>query len=372
MVFTFLLLKLRLPNHDPYFLPITGLLTGWGLVLINRLAPNFLNRQLLWLAIAMLGLAVTAVYPKKMSILRRYRYTWLMLGLLLLAATFIFGVNPSGIGATLWLQVPFAGQVFFQPSELLKILFVIFLASYFDERGRLLRFQQKSMIRNWLAYLAPIGLMWGFCLLLLVWQRDLGAAVLFFTVFLVLLFLAVGDWRTIFVGIVLLMAAALIGYLSFDVVALRIEAWINPWLEFDSRGFQIVQSLYSVASGKVFGAGIGQGSPTYVPVVHSDFAFSAISEEWGLIGALAIIGCLSILTYRGLRIASLASRPFYLFLAAGLTLVIVVQAIMIMGGITRVLPLTGVTLPFVSYGGSSLLVSCIMIGLLINLSSKNE
>ena len=195
---------------------------------------------------------------------------------------------------------------------------------------------------------------------------------LFFSVFIVLLFLAVGDWRTLIVGLFLLIVAAIIGYISYEVVALRIDAWINPWTEFDSRGFQIVQALYSVASGRVFGAGIGQGSPTYVPVVHSDFAFSAISEEWGLLGALVTIGCFSILTYRGIRVASYTSRPFYLFLAAGLTLMIALQSIMIMGGITRLLPLTGVTLPFVSYGGSSLLISCIIVGLLVNLSSKND
>jgi cell division protein FtsW (lipid II flippase) len=320
----------------------------------------------------MIALLITAIYLKNLSILRRFRYTWLILGLLLLAGTFVFGVNPSGFGAALWLQVPLVGQVFFQPSELLKILLVIFLASYFDERGRILRLRQASTLRSWLAYLAPIGLMWGFCMLLLVWQKDLGAAVLFFSVFSVLLYLALGDWRTVVVGGFLMIAAAVIGYFAYDVVALRIDTWINPWREFDSRGFQIVQSLYSVASGRILGAGIGQGSPTYVPVVHSDFAFSAISEEWGLIGALAIIACLGILAFRGIRVASLTSRPFYLFLAAGITLVIAIQAIMIMAGVTRILPLTGVTLPFVSYGGSSLLISCIMVGLLLNLSSKHD
>jgi cell division protein FtsW (lipid II flippase) len=372
MFISFVVLKLRLPVHDPYLLPIIGLTTGWGLILIDRLAPNFLDRQLIWLTLAMIGLLIAAIYPNNLSILRRFRYSWLIMGLLLLGATFIFGVNPSGFGATLWLRVPLAGQVYFQPSELLKILLVIFLASYFDERGRILRLRQANRFRSWLAYLAPIGLMWGFCVLLLVWQRDLGAAVLFFSVFLALLFLALGDWRTVGVGILLMIAAALIGYFAYDVVALRIDTWINPWLEFDSRGFQIVQSLYSVASGHVLGAGIGQGSPTYVPVVHSDFAFSAISEEWGLIGALVVIGCFGILTFRGMRIASLTSRPFYLFLAAGLTLVLAIQAIMIMAGVTRILPLTGVTLPFVSYGGSSLLISCVMVGLLLNLSAKYE
>lgn len=358
------------PDHDPYLLPLVGLMSGWGLILIDRLAPNFLNRQLIWLVIGISALLLSAVFPRDFGWLYRYRYTWLLAGILLLATTLWLGVNPSGQGATLWLKVPFLGSVFFQPSELLKLLLVIFLASYFDDRSRMLSVRIGNGLRPTLAYLAPLLLMWGFCLVLLVWQQDLGAATLFFTVFLVLLYLATGQWQYITLGFVLLLLAGLIGYFAFELVALRIDTWLNPWIEADSRGFQIVQSLYAVASGGIFGQGVSQGYPTYIPVVHSDFAFAAIAEEWGLIGSLTILCCFAVLAFRGIHIASKSNRLFNLFLAIGITVVFCTQAFLIMAGVTKLLPLTGVTLPFVSYGGSSFVMSSLMIGLLLNLSTR--
>ena len=367
-----LLLRRLLPGHDPLLLPIYGLLTGWGLILLDRLASNFLQRQVLWLALATAAMLVVAIVPRNLRILRQYRYTWLFFGILLLAATLIYGVNPSGQGATLWLRVPFLGRVFFQPSELLKLLLVVFLASYLDERQHLLELGGRRGTARALAYLAPLAAMWGFCIVVLIWQQDLGAATLFFIVFLTLIYLAAGDWRYVAGGLALIVLAGVLGYLAFDVVALRIDTWLNPWPEFDTRGFQIVQSLYAVANGAVIGQGIGQGFPTFVPVVHSDFAFAAITEEWGLIGGLAIVACFVLLAHRGLRIASMARRHFRMFLAAGITVVFSAQAFLIMGGVTKLLPLTGVTLAFVSYGGSSLLMSSLMIGLMLYLSARDR
>lgn len=372
MVGAHLLLNRYQPYRDPYLLPIIALLTGWGLILIDRLAPNFLDRQLVWLFLSTAVMLSVAIFPKDLRWLRRYRYTWLFLGLLLLGATLIFGVNPSGFGATLWLPLPLGRLVFFQPSELLKLLLVIFLASYFDERESLLRLDEPHGRFGPLPYLAPLLLMWGFCMLLLIWQRDLGAATLFFVLFLSLLYLASGDWRYLVGGLVLLLLSSLFAYFAFDVVALRVDAWINPWPDADNRAFQIVQSLYAVASGSILGQGIGQGFPTYIPVVHSDFVFAAIAEEWGLIGALTVVACYLVLAQRGLRIALLSRRPFRRYLAAGITILIAAQALLIMGGVTRLLPLTGVTLPFLSYGGSSLLISGIMAGFLLYLSATTE
>ncbi len=360
------------PAHDIYLLPVFGILIGWGLILIDRLAPNFLQRQLIWLAIGMVMLVLSTLFPKNLGFLRNYRYTWLFAGLMLLVATFIFGVNPSGQGATLWLKMPFLGRVFFQPSELLKLLLVVFLASYFAERRRLIILQPSKNWRGFLAYMAPMALMWGFCMILLVWQRDLGTATLFFAVFIALLYLATGDWHFMIGGAVLIMVAGLIGYFAYDVVTLRFDTWLNPWPEADSRGFQIVQSLYAVASGGIIGQGVAQGYPDFIPVVHSDFAYAAILEEWGLVGGLATLGFFAIVAYRGLRISILAANSFDLFLAAGISVMFSVQAFLIMAGVTKLLPLTGVTLPFVSYGGSSLLISCVMIGLLLNLSSRTR
>lgn len=361
------------PYRDPLLFPLVALLTGWGVLLQSRLAPNFMWRQVLWLGVGAAAFLIIVILPQDLRWLRRYRYTWLTLGLLLLLATIVLGVNPSGLPvAQYWLTLPFVNWVFFQPSELLKLLLVVFLASYFHEREKQFQDNPTHNWRQQLAYLGPLALMWGFCLILLVWQRDLGAAALFFILFLALLYLATGNQWYILSGFILLLMAGVIAYFAFDVVALRVDAWWNPWPEADNRAFQIVQSLYAIASGSLLGQGIGQGFPGYIPVVHSDFAFAAIAEEWGLLGTLGIILCFVLLAYRGLRLAYFATQPFARYLAAGIVILFSAQAFLIMGGVTKLLPLTGVTLPFVSYGGSSLFVSWLMMGLLVYLSGENQ
>ena len=359
------------PRHDPYLFPIFSFLSGWGLLLQQRLAPAFITRQTIWVLLATALVVVVAVVPRNLSFIRRYRYTILISGLLLLFFTFIFGVNPVGFGPTLWLSLPFL-DVFFQPSELLKLLFVFYLASYFAERGRLLSERQQSGFRAALPYLAPLILMWGFCILLLIWQRDLGAATIFFGLFLTMLFTATGQRRYFLVGAILLLVAGVVGYYAYDLIALRIDAWFDPWPDVYGRSFQIVQSLYALGEGGIIGEGVGQGSPTVIPVVHSDFVFAAIGEEWGLIGTLTVVACFALLAQRGFMIALRASTPFRLYLATGLTTLLSVQALLIMGGVTRLLPLTGVTLPFLSYGGSSLMMAALMLGLLLLLDSKES
>lgn len=373
MALAHLLLHRYKPNRDPYILPLYALLTGWGLILIDRLAANFLGRQVIWLLLSTAVLLAVSILPPNLRFLRRYRYTWLFAGLILLATTLIFGVNPSGFGAALWLPVPFVGQVYFQPSELLKLLLIIFLASYFEERETLLRVSTGKGLLPSLPYLAPLLLMWGFCIILLVWQQDLGAATLFFVLFLSLLYLATSDRRYVLIGSGLMLLAAIFAYFAFrDLVALRIDAWWNPWPDANNRAFQIVQSLYALAAGGILGQGVGQGSPFYIPVVHSDFVFAAIAEEWGLVGSISVIICFLLLAYRGLKLALLAQRPFYRYLSAGITILFTAQTLLIMGGVTKLLPLTGVTLPFVSYGGSSLFISSLMLGLLLFVSGRVE
>ncbi len=359
------------PRRDPLILPVVMLMSGWGLVLIARLAPSFARRQTLWLVIACAAALLMTTLPPGLRILRRYRYTWLLAGLVLLAATLLFGVNPSGseIAPRLWLGF---GSVYFQPSEVLKVLLIVFMASYLaDKRDMLV--SSRVVIGTWrlpaLPYLAPMLLMWGFCMVLLVWQRDLGAASLFFIVFLAMLYASTGQIGYLVGGLLLLAAAGAAGYQLFDVVRLRVDTWLNPWPEAADRAFQIVQSLLSVASGGLFGQGVGQGSPIFVPVVHSDFVFAAIAEEWGVMGALGIIACLAVLVMRAVRISmTRINQPFASLLAAGIGVLLGVQSLLIMGGVLKLIPLTGVTLPFVSYGGSSLLFSFVMVGLLLRLS----
>jgi peptidoglycan glycosyltransferase len=360
-----------LPQRDPLILPVVMLMAGWGLTLVARLAPPFALRQTAWLVIASLAAAATAILPPDLRSLRRYRYTWLIAGLAVLAATLVFGVNPSGdiTAPRLWLGF---WPIFFQPSEILKLLLIVFLASYLAEKRELL-VSTHVRLKGWklpsMPYFAPILLMWGFCMLLLVWQRDLGAASLFFLIFLTMLYASTNEPGYFFTGLVLLALAGVAGYYLFDVVRVRIDTWWNPWPEADSRAFQIVQSLLAVAAGGLFGQGVGQGAPTFVPVVHSDFVFAAISEEWGLVGALGIVACMALLVLRAMRLAvSTDQHPFRSLLAAGIGVSLGVQSLLIMGGVLKLLPLTGVTLPFVSYGGSSLLTSFIMVGMLLRIS----
>ncbi len=357
------------PGHDRLLLPLTGMLSGLGLAEVARLAPPvFLTRQMVWLMLGATALLTVALVPRDLRWLRRYRYTWLFAGLALLAATLVLGVNPSGFGARLWLGV---GGVYFQPSELLKLLLLVFLASYLEDRREVL-IEVEAQIGRWQvphpAYLGPMLLMWGFSIVLLIWQRDLGAALLFFGVFLAMLYAATGQRRYVLTGLVLLLVASLVGYRLFDHVALRVEAWWNPWAEASGRSFQIVQSLLAFASGGVLGQGLGQGLPTAIPVVHTDFVFAAIGEEYGLMGTLAVVACFALLVSRAFHVALKARRPFDQLLATGIGALFGLQSLVIMAGTLKLMPLTGVTLPFVSYGGSSLLTSMVMVGLLLHIS----
>lgn len=366
-------LNKRLPHRDCYLVPAMFLLVGWGINLVSRLAPNLMTRQTTWLILSTVVFVGLQRLPTHLRWLKDYRYTWLVFGMTMLGATFILGVNPSGEGPELWLAVD---GVFYQPSELLKILLVAFLASYFTDHWHSLRqdlvalgpFQVPSP-----SFLAPILLMFSLCVVMLIWQRDLGTASIYFVVFMLMLYVASGQWMLLILGSLLLGLATLAAYFVFDVVALRIDVWLHPWSEAEGRAFQIVQSLMAVAAGGIPGRGIGQGFPTFIPVVHSDFVFAAIAEEWGLVGIVGVLATIALIVFRGLRIAALSqSRPFIAFFATGISLMLAVQSILIISGTLRILPLTGVTLPFVSYGGSSLLTSMVMVGLLLMMSERVE
>lgn len=368
------LLNRRLPDRDPYLLPAMLLLTGWGLSIIYRVRPPFGERQALWLLVSAGALAVLVWLPHDLRWLRRYRYTWLALGLSLLVITILVGVNPAGSASRsprLWLGF---GDIYYQPSELMKILLVAFMASYLADhwlslRGNLIyagRFRLPAP-----SFVAPILLMWGLSMVILAWQRDLGTATIFFVVFILMFYLASGQPLLLVGAAGLLGLAGLAAYQFIDLVALRIDIWLNPWVDADGRAFQIVQSLMAVAAGGILGQGAGLGYPYVVPVAHSDFVFAALAEEWGLVGVLGLLCIQLLIVMRGLRIAMQSQhRPFASLLAAGLSLMLAVQSLMIMGGTLRLWPLTGVTLPFVSYGGSSLLTAFTMGGLLMILSNQ--
>lgn len=369
-------LSRRMHWRDPLIFPLAMFMSGWGLLIIERLTPFFAERQMLWLAIGVLAMMTVASLPGLLRSLRAYRYTLLLFGLALLVATILLGTNPSGqAGAPeLWLGF---GAFFVQPSEILKIILVVFLASYLGEQYPMLRALQTRTGRRISGLspriLGPIFAMWGLSVVILIWQRDLGTATLFFIVFLLLLYVASGFTWLLAGGAVLIIIAGVVAYTLFDVVQLRVDIWLNPWPEADNRAFQIVQSLFAFASGGVFGAGIGRGSPGFIPVVHSDFIFAALAEEWGLLGVIALIVSVAILVTRSLRVAAQLSRkPYLSLLATGFSILIAVQSLLIVGGVLKLIPLTGVTLPLMSYGGSSLVANFIMLGVLLRLSGEDS
>jgi cell division protein FtsW (lipid II flippase) len=359
-------LRRRLPRHDPLLFPLAMLLAGWGVLLIWRLTPSFGLRQLAWLGVstlAMLGLAFT---PRRLDWLRSYRYLWLALGLLLTGMTLLFGTHPSGGSPRLWLG---CCGVYFQPSEMLRLLLVVFFASYLSDR---VKFGWRRDRPSLFATTIPLLVVWGASTLLVLAQRDLGSGMVLLALLTALLYLASGRWEIILVGALLAVAAAGAAAFASSVVQARLSAWVNPWQDPLGGSYQIVQALIALASGGVLGSGPGLGSPGYVPVAHSDFIFVSIGEEWGMAGALALLALLAVLVGRGLRIGVNATDPFRQLLAGGLAVNLGLQTVFILAGVLRLLPLTGITLPFVSYGGTSLLSSFLSLGLLLILSDSGD
>jgi cell division protein FtsW (lipid II flippase) len=361
----------HLPDRDPYLLPVAGLLSGWGLLTIWRLFPSFGIRQSVWLAFSVIVFIFLVRLPNILALLRQYKYVWLTASLLLTALTLLFGTNPSGSPfSRLWLGGP---DIYFQPSEPLKLFLLVYLAAYLaGTEGGWGAARVLKITRNLLPFLAPTILMGGLALLLLMFQRDLGTA--FIILFLYASVVYVASARKIILLLAGLAAAvsAAAGYLIFDVVRIRMDAWLNPWLDPSGRSYQIVQSLLAVANGGIFGRGPGLGSPGVVPIAHSDFVFISIVEESGLLAAIGVLILLSLLVTRGLRAAICAPNSYQRYLAAGLTTYLAAQSLLIIGGNIRMLPLTGVTLPFVSYGGSSLLTAFLGLAVLLQISSHAE
>lgn len=363
-----LALSRRLTQRDPFLLPAGALLSGWGLVLTGRLAPGFLSRQATWLMLGVVAMLIVTEVGNDLRWLRRYRYTWLAAGLSLLAATLLLGVNPSGAGPRLWLPI---GGAYFQPSEPLKLLMVVYLASYLAQRRKLLVSEGRRVGPIHvppLAYVGPLLVMFGVAVLLLAVQQDLGAAMLFFLTFLSMLYLATGQWGYVAAGLLLFAGAGVLGYSFSQRLALRVDAWVNPWAGAADWSFQVVQSLLAFGAGGVFGEGLGLGRPTFIPAVHTDFTFAAIAESFGLVGVLVVIALYGLLLLRGFRVAASAGGAFERYLGTGLTAGLVVQAWVIMAANAKLAPIAGVTLPFLSYGGSSLVSTFVALGLLVRIS----
>ncbi len=370
---------------DQVLLPAVGLLGGISLLLMERLPQNLVVQtigktdlgladvQLVWLVLS-IGLATTlAIVVRSDRWLRLYKYTWAAAGVALLLLTFVLGTEINGQRLTLSF-----GPVSGQPSELLKVILVVFLAGYLSENRSLL-VEQSTRIGPIslppVPYLAPMVAMWAIALGIVVVQRDLGAALLFFAVFLLLLYTATGRAGYVVLGLILFIVGAFVMYQLVDHVRTRVDIWLDPFADPSGAGYQVVQSLYAFARGGLLGTGLGAGLPLIsgrlpIPAIQTDFPLAALGEELGLVGIMAILGIYLVVIERGLRIGAAARDDFRALLASGLALVVGVQAFIIAAGNLKLIPLTGITLPFISYGGSSLLVNGIVVGLLLALSDK--
>ncbi len=362
-------LRWRLPRADPFLLPIAATLAAVGQMMTSRLEPGLGPRQGIWVLIGLVAMTLVGLLPS-IGWLRRYRYTWATLAILLQILTLILGKDPNGSGAALWFVI---GPVNIQPMEIVKLLLVVFLAAYLDEYRELLAMAGRRVGRMHLPplpYLAPILVMIGAALLLFWLQKDLGPALLFSTVLLTMLYVASGRASYVVAGLVLLVLGGALANRVFEHVHTRVVIWLDPWSTRETLGYQLVQALYAFASGGVFGAGLDMGSPRYIPAVHTDFVIAAIGEELGLVGTLAVVSLFVLLLQRGFLIALNSRSGFSVLLAAGLTSVVALQALIILAGTLELIPLTGITLPFVSYGGSSVVANFVIVGLLLRISHE--
>ena len=355
--------RMLAPDADPVILPVVFLLSGIGIAFVTRLAPDLAENQVLWLFISVAAMIATLFFVRNLDKLADYKYTLGLIGVILLILPMIIGTEKNG--SKLWLTF---GGFSFQPGELAKILIVLFLAFYLASNREALSVTAHRVgpfrIPRF-RMLLPLFIMWGISLLIVIFERDLGSALLFFMYFVVMLYVATGRWSYVFIAIVLLVIGFFFCYHFFSHVKIRVDIWLDPWTDAQNSGYQIVQSLYSIADGDLVGSGIGKGMPTLIPFVESDFLFSAIAEEMGLLGASAVIILYMLFCVRGFATAARAKSDSSAFAAVGLTTVIGFQAFLIIAGVTKLLPLTGVTLPFMSQGGSSLLSSFIIVGLLL-------
>lgn len=358
------------PRASPVVLPLAAFLNGLGYVFIARLNPHLAGLQATWTAIGVAGYVLTLVLVPRIQSLERYRYLIATAGVILLLLPLAPGVGQKINGARLWVRL---GPLSFQPVELAKIALAVFFASYLVEKRELLA-TPTSRVGNVLLPdprpFGPLLLMWGLSLLVMTAERDVGFSLLIFVLFISMLWVSTGRATYLLVALGLFVLGAGIMTELLSQVHQRFTVWINPWPYANGIGYQAIQALYAMGSGGVAGTGLGLGRPDLVPVVQSDYIFAGIGEELGLLGTASIIFAFVLLVGVGMRTALRARSDFAKLLTAGLTATIGLQAFFIMAGVVRLLPVTGVTLPFVAYGGSSLVANYILIALVARVSDE--
>jgi cell division protein FtsW (lipid II flippase) len=381
---THVFLRIRLPDADPYLFPLVALLTAFGLVMIYRIDADLARDQANWFVFGLLLFALTIQFLRDYDVLERYRYTIAAVGLLLLLAPRLPGIGEQVNGAYLGVKI---GPLAFQPAEFSKICIVVFLASYLREHREVLIVGARRILGVTLPplkHLGPLLVVWGASMFMLVFIRDLGSSLMFFAAFLALLYVATGRFSFVVIGMAMFVVGAWFFASTVPHVGDRVDVWLNPYNDpatgrYDpgGSGYQILQSIFAQADGGLFGKGFGQGLITIpgtddalLPAAQTDTIYALIVNELGLFGACGMILTYMLVTARGFKVALLADDGFSKLLATGLTAVFAIQAFVIIGGVTRVIPLTGVTLPFVSYGGSSIVANFVLLALLLLISDR--
>jgi peptidoglycan glycosyltransferase len=360
------------PEADPILLPMAALLNGLGYVVIAGLNEKLAAAQASWTAVGICAFVVTLYFVKRPRNLERYRYTFAFVGLGLLFLPLVPGLGKTINGSQIWVGL---GPVSFQPGEIAKVVLAIFFAAYLADQRELIATSVWKVGPFRLPdpkYLGPVIIAWVATLVVMVYQKDLGSSLLFFALFVVMIWVATGRTSFLVIGGGLFAAGSWFAWRSFGHVQDRVSIWLDPWTDPSGTGYQLIQGLFAMSFGGVTGTGLGLGGDVRIPASENDFIFAVIAEELGLLGGALVIMAFLLMVGSGLRIASRADHSFDKLLATGLTLLLGLQAFIIIAGVTRLLPLTGVTLPFVSYGGSSLVVNYVLLALLLRVSDQNE
>ena len=357
-------------KYDFILLPLVLMLCSVGLVEIARLKPELLVPQLRWLCVAQAVLLILLRFWKQIREMLSYPYLLGLTCVVVLGLPMLFGTEIGG--SRNWLVF---GPFSLQPSEFGKILILFFLAAYLSDHRHVISLPSMRLgplCLPPLRFIAPLVCIWGAAVLMFVVEKDLGSALLFFGMAVLMTYMATGSKTYVFLALLFISLAAGVSYLAFGHVRVRFDIWLDPWQDPNGMAYQVVQSLFSFGTGGVWGTGFGFGCPGLIPEVHTDFIYAAIGEEWGLIGSLSVLFCYVLLAFRGISIALQCEEDRELMLAAGCSMLLLLQAFVIIAGVTKFLPLTGITLPFVSYGGSSLVSGFIELGLLLALSRGKQ
>ncbi len=372
-----LFLRFRLPDADPYLFPLVALLAAIGLVMLYRIDESLARDQANWFVVGLVLFVLTITFLRDYHVLERYRYVVVTAGLLLLLMPRLPGIGSQVNGAYLGVKI---GPIAFQPAEFGKLAVVIFLASYLREHREVLVVGARRIAGITLPplkHLGPMLVVWGAAMVMLVFIRDLGSSLMFFGAFLALIYAATNRVSFVIIGLLMFLAGAWFFATTVGHVQDRIDIWLDPYSDPDGTGFQVLQGMFAQADGGLFGQGIGESllrapgaDETLIPQVQTDFIYALIVNELGLFGGCGVILVYALIAARGFKIAVIAPDGFSKLLAAGLTAVFALQAFVIIGGVIRVIPLTGVTLPFVSYGGSSVIANMVLLALLLLISDR--